>query len=70
LNDEAADGGEDNYEGGALTLFGLLDAGNDQDVGLPVVAEAGALIAFPSGMLHEVTPITRGKRFTVVSWFH
>jgi SM-20-related protein len=70
LNDEAADGGEDTYEGGALTLFGLLDAGNDQDVGLPVVAEAGALIAFPSGMLHEVTPITRGKRFTVVSWFH
>jgi SM-20-related protein len=69
LNDETDEPRTDTYEGGALTLFGLLDS-DDQSVGLPVQGEAGALIAFPSEMLHEVTPVTRGERFTVVSWFY
>ncbi len=70
VNDETEEAGPDTYEGGALTLFGLLDSRDDRNVGLPVSGEAGALIAFPSDMLHEVTPITRGQRFTVVSWFY
>jgi SM-20-related protein len=70
LNDESDEPLPDTYEGGALTLFGLLDSADGRNVGLPVVGEAGALIAFPSEMLHEVTPITRGERFTVVSWFY
>jgi predicted 2-oxoglutarate/Fe(II)-dependent dioxygenase YbiX len=69
LNDETDEGRPDTYEGGALTLFGLLDS-DDRNVGLPVTGEAGALIGFPSEMLHEVTPITRGERYTVVSWFY
>ena len=70
LNDETGEPAPDTYEGGALTLFGLLDADDDRSVGLPVTGEAGALIAFPSDLLHEVTPITRGQRFTIVSWFY
>jgi predicted 2-oxoglutarate/Fe(II)-dependent dioxygenase YbiX len=70
LNDETSEPRPDTYEGGALTLFGLLDSDDDRNVGLPVEGEAGALIGFPSEMLHEVTPITRGERFTVVSWFY
>jgi len=70
LNDETSEDRPDTYEGGALTLFGLFDSDDDRNVGLPVEGEAGALIGFPSEMLHEVTPITRGERFTVVSWFH
>jgi SM-20-related protein len=70
LNDETDEVRPDTYEGGSLTLFGLLDSDDDRNVGLPVTAEAGALIGFPSEMLHEVTPITRGERFTVVSWFY
>jgi SM-20-related protein len=70
LNDETNEARSDTYEGGALTLFGLLDSGDDRNVGLPVTGEAGSLIGFPSEMLHEVTPITRGERFTVVSWFY
>jgi predicted 2-oxoglutarate/Fe(II)-dependent dioxygenase YbiX len=69
LNDETDEPRPDTYEGGALTLFGLLDS-DDRSVGLPVQGEAGALIGFPSETLHEVTPITRGERFTVVSWFY
>ena len=70
LNDETNEARPDTYEGGALTLFGLLDSEDDRNVGLPVSGEAAALIGFPSEMLHEVTPITRGERFTAVSWFH
>ena len=70
LNDETSEDRPDTYEGGALTLFGLFDSDDDRNVGLPVEGEAGALIGFPSEMLHEVTPITRGERFTVVSWFY
>jgi SM-20-related protein len=70
LNDESSEPAPNTYAGGALTLFGLLDAGDERTVGLPVTGEAGALIAFPSGMLHEVTEVTRGERFTVVNWFH
>ena len=70
LNDETSEDRPDTYEGGALTLFGLLDSDDDRSVGLPVSGEAGSLIGFPSEMLHEVTPITRGERFTVVSWFY
>jgi SM-20-related protein len=70
LNDETDEPRPDTYEGGALTLFGLLDAGDDRDVGLPVQGEAGALIAFSSELLHEVTAISRGERYTVVSWFY
>jgi SM-20-related protein len=70
LNDETSDPAPDTYEGGALTLFGLLDADDEHSVGLPVTGEAGALIGFPSEMFHEVTPITRGERFTIVSWFY
>jgi predicted 2-oxoglutarate/Fe(II)-dependent dioxygenase YbiX len=70
LNDETSEPRPDTYEGGSLTLFDLLDSDDDRNVGLPVSGEAGALIGFPSEMLHEVTPITRGERFTVVSWFY
>jgi PKHD-type hydroxylase len=30
--------------------------------------EQGTLIAFPSYILHEVTPITKGKRYSLVGW--
>jgi len=30
--------------------------------------EQGTLIAFPSHTLHEVTPITEGRRYSLVGW--
>jgi SM-20-related protein len=55
------------YGGGALTFYGLLDDGS---VGLPVDAEPGLAVAFPSEKLHGVSPVLHGERFTVVTWFH
>ena len=49
------------YDGCALEVR----ANNNADVA-PV--ERGAVIAFPSYMLHRVTPIARGRRASLVAW--
>lgn len=50
------------YEGGELRLF---TGGNT-----PIVApkEKGTITFFPSTILHEVTPVTSGRRLSLVSW--
>jgi SM-20-related protein len=65
-SDEPAPG---SLGGGALTFYGLMGDGG-QSVGLPVDAESGLAVAFPSATLHGVSPVTHGQRFTVVTWFH
>jgi SM-20-related protein len=61
-------GGEE-YAGGALTFYGLLDTDvRGQGLGIPLAATPGLLVAFRSETLHSVTTVTRGERCTVVSW--
>jgi SM-20-related protein len=69
LNNESSEPAPDSYEGGALTLYGLMEDRDGGSIGLPVTGETGSLIAFPSDMVHEVTPVSRGERYTVVTWF-
>ena len=47
------------YEGGELRLFGVGK--------LP--EEKGRLSFFPSYLPHEVTPVTKGVRYSLVAWF-
>jgi PKHD-type hydroxylase len=49
------------YDGGDLELLYR---------GQPAVAERerGTIIAFPSWVLHRVTPVTRGERWSLVAW--
>jgi len=70
LNGESSEPAPDSYEGGALTLYGLMEDRDGGSIGLPVTGETGSLIAFPSDMMHEVTPVSRGERYTVVTWFY
>lgn len=49
------------YEGSELKLYTKREAEK-----LPKAR--GTMVMFPSFMLHEVTPITRGKRWALVSW--
>ena len=30
----------------------------------------GTVIVFDSRLTHEVTPITKGERYSLVKWFH
>jgi predicted 2-oxoglutarate/Fe(II)-dependent dioxygenase YbiX len=61
LNSAGQAGGE--FDGGLLTLF-------PPDEVITVRPEAGLLVAFPSDVLHEVTPVERGTRDTIVDWFY
>jgi predicted 2-oxoglutarate/Fe(II)-dependent dioxygenase YbiX len=68
LNEQRDPPGEGEYGGGSLTLFGLVDAPEWRGVGIPVTPAAGMLVAFDSTVLHEVTPVTAGRRITAVDW--
>lgn len=69
LNSEAEALGPESYCGGALTFYGLMDDPHWKTYGFPLVGERGLLIAFRSDVLHEVTVVTRGERYSIVSWF-
>lgn len=69
LNSDDA-GEPSGYSGGSLTFYGLMDDNvSGESVGLPLAGETGLLIAFPSHLVHSVSPVTAGERYTVVSWF-
>lgn len=68
LNEASEEPRADAYGGGALSFYGLL-AGRP-DVGLPLDAEPGLLVAFRSEVPHGVSPVTHGERYTIVSWFY
>lgn len=54
----------DNYEGGD---FQFRHYGGDiEDV--PALRQRGTVIVFPSWLEHRVTPVTKGKRQTLVAW--
>ena len=49
------------YEGGELYLY-------EQDKGTLMDKTQGTLIIFPSYILHEVAPVTKGERNSLVAW--
>lgn len=51
----------DDYEGGDLELWYKMR-------GVPASRERGAIVAFPSFVMHRVTPVTKGERFSLVAW--
>lgn len=58
------------YRGGRLLLYGLLGKDPPWDAcGVPVDAAAGTLVAFPSQTVHEIEPVTSGRRLAIAAWF-
>ena len=53
------------YEGGSLTFHEMGVPGSR----LEIKGRPGVLVAFRSLALHEVTPVTRGERYSVACWF-
>ena len=51
----------EDYEGGDLELLYREEPAKSE-------RSRGALIAFPSFVLHRVTPVTRGTRWSLVGW--
>jgi SM-20-related protein len=66
LSAQSADASPDTYEGGSLVFHGPYSG---PPLRLPVAPAPGTLVAFRAETTHEVTPVTRGERFTIVSWY-
>jgi SM-20-related protein len=54
------------YQGGSLVLHGAYP---DWEKRYVMPAHPGSLLAFRSETTHEVTPVTAGERYTIVSWY-
>lgn len=53
-----------NYEGGELEIQPLhLDPPNPE-----ILKKQGNVIVFPSFLMHRVTPVTKGTRYSLVAW--
>jgi len=57
----------DEYEGGDLIFNYTNLAPSDGD--LQAMKKKGTVIAFPSFMFHQLTPVTKGTRRSLVAWF-
>ena len=56
------------YEGGDLKiLYGKMDSEGKPALKIDNL-KAGTLVEFPSFLLHEVTPVTKGTRKSLVCW--
>lgn len=64
LNNQSVTPEPDTYGGGSLA-FSDWRTGSRHEV----AGEAGMLVAFRSELTHEVTQVTQGERFAVVSWY-
>ena len=59
---EMAEG--DSYGGGSLVFSDWRS-----NTRFELAGEAGTLVAFRSETTHEVTPVTHGERYSIVSWY-
>lgn len=59
----------DKYEGGVLELDTGQMGGPDQQPSTEDLQKIGTTIIFPSFLRHRVTPVTGGKRYSLVSWY-
>ena len=52
------------YDGGDLVLEHLNEYPDPQEI-----RAQGTVIAFPSFVYHKLTPVTKGKRYSLIGWF-
>lgn len=57
----------ENYEGGDFQI-GTIQEGKAH-ISTPKFNKAGSIIFFPSFLEHRVIPVTKGIRYSLVSWF-
>lgn len=64
LNHQSTEPRTDSYCGGSLVFSDWRNNARQE-----VPGEAGMLVAFRSETTHEVTPVTCGARYAIVSWY-
>jgi len=53
------------YKGGELLL---MDTRSEEFAAEPKFRKQGSIIVFPSLLMHQVTPVTKGDRYSAVAW--
>jgi SM-20-related protein len=66
LSAQSAEPSPDTYGGGSFVFHGPYMG---SPLRVPIAPAPGTLIAFRAETTHEVTPVTHGERFTIVSWY-
>lgn len=69
LNSQVDQPARGHFCGGGLRFYELIDDPIWKNCGLPLTPEAGLLVAFRSDLYHQVTPVTQGTRFSIVTWY-
>ena len=67
LNGQSETGAAGSYGGGSLVFSEWRPGRRAGQYSL--AGEAGMLVAFPAETTHEVVPVTRGERYSIVSWY-
>ena len=67
LNEQSDLPQEDTYCGGSLLFHDWR--GGQSSMALPASRKLGTFVAFRSETTHEVTPVTHGERYSIVSWY-
>lgn len=67
LNRQTSEPMPDSYCGGSLRFSDYRAEEQYKEFSLPV--ETGLLVAFRAETTHEVTPVTAGERYSIVSWY-
>jgi SM-20-related protein len=66
LSAQSAEPSPDTYGGGSFVFHGPYMG---PPLRVPIAPAPGTLVAFRAETTHEVTPVTHGERFTIVSWY-
>jgi len=59
----------DTFSGGRLNFYDKGYEYGTEPLLFSLQGEPGLLVAFSADTVHEVMPVIRGERFTVISWF-
>jgi predicted 2-oxoglutarate/Fe(II)-dependent dioxygenase YbiX len=69
LNDVRGGVDVEPYGGGTLVFHGQRGDQPRTGFGIPLESEEGMFVAFRSDWIHEVKPVTSGRRYSIVTWF-
>jgi SM-20-related protein len=70
LNSETEKPKGNSYVGGGLTFYRLTNIPPFNTNGFRIIGKEGLLVAFRSDIVHEVTEVKHGERYSIVSWFY
>tara|TARA_R100001086_G_scaffold197124_1_gene113687 strand:+ start:205 stop:837 length:633 start_codon:yes stop_codon:yes gene_type:complete len=57
----------ENYQGGEFQFSSYCEG--EHEINVPEFKSVGSIVVFPSFIEHQVVPVTKGTRYSLVAWF-